>query len=148
MLPRKTRPWSAITLPRISGSECNCKVVLAAAMKEMLAAPMGTKRTAKTGRLGAIDAAVTKIPKEPAETINHRLVGLGRAAFTNAPIRAPEAIIEVRNPNVPAPRPKVKRAIKGSTTEKLSPKVATTATRATVPRRRGVRHTYRRPART
>lgn len=148
MLPRKTNPCNAITRPRIAGSECNCSVVFAAAMKEILAAPIGTSRTASTGKLGAMEATVTKVPNVAAERINHRLVGLGLAALTRAPIRAPAAIMDVRNPNVPAPLPKVKRATSGRTTEKLRPKVATTATRATVPLSRGVCHTYRSPART
>lgn len=137
-----------MTRPRILGSECSCSVVLAAAMNEMLAAPIGTSRTASTGSVGAIAAAVTKMPNAPAEKISHRLVGRGRAALKRAPTRAPDAIIDVRKPKVAAPRSKVKRASSGRTTEKFSPNVATTATSATVPRSRGVLQTYLRPART
>ena len=67
VLPRNATAHSAITRPRILGSEASCNVLFPLDRKATLAAPTASSATSSKGRFGAMAAAAIAMEKKAAK---------------------------------------------------------------------------------
>ena len=87
--PRKTTEYSAMTRPRIAGSDASCSDELTPAAKVTLAAPSGTSVATCSAKAGAPAAASVSAPNAIDEPANSHTLTRPRAPAASAPSTEP-----------------------------------------------------------
>ena len=98
MEPWKATNHSAITRPRIAGSDRSCRVALPADMNTTEAPPTNAMAISSVTRSGATVASVSAMPKANTAMINSRTPVRPRLASTRPQITAPTPIAAVMKP--------------------------------------------------